>query len=877
MRRSKFQAPRVVEDFAAVQRALREVQESLDSISQGRAELRIHLTDFNLKAGNFHRASAPVAGMKARLPKASGGNLGEPVILHLEDMAGTLEVFAAPGDTVNGLSHSDFTDNGVVVLWSNGIDAWSGVAQLPTNSPGGAPLAPIPDQTVLGNDSGADAVASPITVHQELDWIPGAGIGWVFDGINDYIDFGDVNGRERNQPFTWSYWGDTAATTGLTKYGVPAGRGIEFFNQTGVIFQLYMADGTAAADLQVRSTTPPTSGGHHYAVTYDGSSAASGVKLYIDGAPVAMTTVGASVSNSVVTTAPLQIGAENGTAFVAGRMSHVAQWNAVLTDAQVAEVYNGGIPPDLNALPTAPVPVWWVKLDETDAVGAGGVVDHGTGGNNGTAQGGLAPTSGSVGALPVRGSALWQVIPAGTDEFPLVSQGVNTVPAYQRLANAGLATAPANTYKGNNTGGVASVGDVAISDLAGAGMTATGSVLNVIGSTSITVNANDIQRPALTGDVTAPANSNATTIANDAVTNAKAANMAANTVKANPTAGAADPQDVAVAADSVLARVGSNLVSHPWATLAGGGLTYSGGVMAVGAGSFLTVNANDVTLDLTTLVAAIDSTSIASTGTTLVREALTGEVTAATNSNTMTVTRSTNFAASPWTGAHTWNGAVNWTVNVTGDANITATTVGIDSDTTMLVHADNDLTLESDADVNLNCDALRIASTSGPGVAGFIILDAVAASTPALVDEEGMFWVETGGTRESRPKYTGDGNVDHTLVMTGTVTITGANGNLGTVDITSLPCGGTVNIGSSATGAHQIEGFTSAQAYDGYFFHVTSNTSQTTQYLNQDATASANDRIQLAGNVDSAALSFHHAIFTYFTNRWRGVVAATGA
>lgn len=50
---------------------------------------------------------------------------------------------------------------------------------------------------------------------------------------------------------------------------------------------------------------------------------------------------------------------------------------------------------------------------------------------------------------------------------------------------------------------------------------------------------------AYTGDVTRPADSNVQTIANDAVTNAKAADMATDTIKGRATAGTGDPEDLA--------------------------------------------------------------------------------------------------------------------------------------------------------------------------------------------------------------------------------------------------------------------------------------------------------------------------------------------
>jgi len=113
--------------------------------------------------------------------------------------------------------------------------------------------------------------------------------------------------------------------------------------------------------------------------------------------------------------------------------------------------------------------------------------------------------------------------------------------------------------------------DIATDRLLGRDTAGTGVVeqLTVGGGVEFT-GSGGVQRSALTGDVTASAGNNATTIANDAVTNAKLANMAQATIKGRAAgAGTGDPTDLTGAQVAAIVGSGAGGVLYVDATDAG--------------------------------------------------------------------------------------------------------------------------------------------------------------------------------------------------------------------------------------------------------------------------------------------------------------------
>lgn len=213
-----------------------------------------------------------------------------------------------------------------------------------------------------------------------------------YDGVDDFVDMGDVLDFERTDAFSISLW-FKRTRSGVSEFLIAKQESSGNFRGYTVLLPsddnkitfLLRHSLAGYGRLIVDGTTAITdTNWHHAVVTYDGSSSTSGVKIYLDGSDDTGAVQG-TLSATTVNSIPFQIGARNGGNEFSGNIDEVAVFNSELSASDVTAIYNSGTPNNLNDLSTPPLS-WW-RFEEGSGTTA---ADSGTGGNTGTLVNGTA-------------------------------------------------------------------------------------------------------------------------------------------------------------------------------------------------------------------------------------------------------------------------------------------------------------------------------------------------------------------------------------------------------------------------------------------------------------------------------------------------------
>ena len=139
---------------------------------------------------------------------------------------------------------------------------------------------------------------------------------------------------ERNKAFSLAAWVDLSAGNckPIIAKEIPSGtyRGyaLGLDCDTGTVLEMQiLSDYGTNNRIFVTGSRDITSEWHHVAATYDGSSSASGAKLYIDGVEETISDSFGSLTGTILTDYPLRVGASSEPDYIVGSIDEVNAHN----------------------------------------------------------------------------------------------------------------------------------------------------------------------------------------------------------------------------------------------------------------------------------------------------------------------------------------------------------------------------------------------------------------------------------------------------------------------------------------------------------------------------------------------------------------------
>ncbi len=188
-----------------------------------------------------------------------------------------------------------------------------------------------------------------------------------FDGVNDGINCSNTSLGITNA-ISVSVWVKTTDTSFVFRTivaednpsGVQRNWQLLLNSSNKIAFIFFNTSGTQ--NYLVRATALEVQDGnwHHIVATYDGTTDADGIKIYIDGGNVETLTALSTGIRSTSTVGPTIGYNSNGSWNFKGNIDEVAIWDSVLSSENITSIYNLGTPTDLTSLS----PLAYYKMGE---------------------------------------------------------------------------------------------------------------------------------------------------------------------------------------------------------------------------------------------------------------------------------------------------------------------------------------------------------------------------------------------------------------------------------------------------------------------------------------------------------------------------------
>jgi hypothetical protein len=178
---------------------------------------------------------------------------------------------------------------------------------------------------------------------------------WVAGKLNNclqftgtqYANMADIANFERTTPFSVEFWLKTTVVSGTIISRRESGgnyRGWDIMIGAGNQLFFYFANTTVSNMISVYTTFNLSDNlWHHVVATYDGSSSASGVKIYIDGASKTMTTQYNSLTGTTLNASNCNLAARSGSNVLNCYLDETVIYSKVLTLGEVTLRYNSGV------------------------------------------------------------------------------------------------------------------------------------------------------------------------------------------------------------------------------------------------------------------------------------------------------------------------------------------------------------------------------------------------------------------------------------------------------------------------------------------------------------------------------------------------------